>query len=93
MDWRRILWDLDDDPAGNVAHVAENDLTPEDVEAVLSAPVREGTSRTTGLPVAWGYVPDGRYVLVVYQVIDADTIRPVTAYEVNEPKVKRWRKN
>jgi hypothetical protein len=31
----RVIWDLDDDPDGNIQHVAEHGLTPEEVEQVL----------------------------------------------------------
>ncbi len=30
-----VIWDLEDDPEGNVQHIAEHDLTPEEVESVL----------------------------------------------------------
>jgi hypothetical protein len=30
-----IIWDLPDDPKGNVQHIAEHDVTPEEVEEVL----------------------------------------------------------
>lgn len=36
--------------------------------------------RTSG-----GYTPDGTFIIVVYELIDPDTIYPVTAYEVPEP--------
>jgi hypothetical protein len=35
------------------------------------------------LPCAFGTVPDGRYIIVVYERIDEDTINPVTAYEIS----------
>ncbi len=54
MRWIHILWDADDDPNGNVQHIADNYLTKED------------------------------YVAVVYEEIDDDTVRPVTAYFVEE---------
>ena len=81
----RILWDDPDDPNGNIEHLADHDLTIDDIEHVLADPVSEGTSRSTGLPDAWRYVPDGRYVLVVYEKVAEQTIRVVTAYEVPEP--------
>jgi uncharacterized DUF497 family protein len=80
-----ILWDSEDDPEGNVAHIAEHGLSVEDVEAVLAEPDSEGTSRSSGAPVVWGYTPDEKYTIVVYQQIDEDTIRVTTAYEVPEP--------
>ena len=80
-----LLWDADEDPEGNVQHIAEHGLDVEDVEWVLGAPDSEGISSSTGRPVAWGYTPDDRYIIVVYEEIDDDTIRVVTAYEVPEP--------
>jgi hypothetical protein len=41
-------------------------------------------SRSTGLPVAFGYLADSRFVIVVYRWIDQATVRPITAYEVPE---------
>ena len=86
MDFLRILWDDDDDPDGNVQHIAEHDLTVEDFEHVLGSSSYEGISRSTGLPVVWGYTPDGRYIIVIYAQVDGDTIRVTTAYEVPQPR-------
>ena len=44
MEFIRILWDDENDPDGNVEHIAEHDLTMEDVEHVLADPSREGVS-------------------------------------------------
>ena len=82
----RLIWDMPDDPDGNVQHIAEHGLTIEDVEHVLSSPCSEGTSAATGRPCAWGYTLEGIYIIVVYDEIDEDTIRVVTAYEVSEPR-------
>jgi uncharacterized DUF497 family protein len=82
----RILWDDPDDPDGNVEHIAEHGLTIEDVEEVLSNPTSEGTSAFTGRPCVCGYTLEGIYIIVVYEEIDPDTIRVVTAYEVPESR-------
>jgi len=37
MQISRVLWDLDDDPAGNIQHIAEHGLTIEEVEACPNA--------------------------------------------------------
>jgi hypothetical protein len=29
-----VIWDLEDDPRGNIQHLAEHDVTPEEVEEV-----------------------------------------------------------
>ena len=83
MDYITIIWDLDDDPDGNVQHIAEHDLTKEEVEEVLADPEGRGISRSSGLPVAYGTTSTGRYIAVVFQEIDADTVRPVTAYDLD----------
>ena len=85
MDFFQIIWDDEGYPDGNVEHIAEHGLSPEDVEYVLATPTSEGVSRSTGLPIAWGYTSDGTYILVVYESVFQDTIRVVTAYKVPEP--------
>jgi hypothetical protein len=37
-------------------------------------------------------VPDGRFIIVVYDAVDSDTVRVVTAYEVPEPNAKTKKK-
>ncbi len=83
MPWYDIFWNYEDED-GNVAHIAENDLTPEDVNAVLMDPVETGKSRSSKRPIAFGYTPDGRYICVVYEEIDEYTLYPVTAFEVED---------
>ena len=69
----------------NVEHVEEHDLTTDGVDHVLENPSATGTSRSSGRPCVFGHVPDGRYIVVVYEEVDNDTVIPVTAYEVPEP--------
>jgi hypothetical protein len=45
----QILWDLDDDPDGNVQHVAEHGLTVEEVEEALFAATEVLASNSSGL--------------------------------------------
>jgi uncharacterized DUF497 family protein len=88
--WRQIIWN--EEPGGNVGHMEEHGLTVEDVEHVLAHPVVEEVSRSSGLPCVFGYTPDGIYVIVVYELIDEDTLYPTTSYEVSEPKSKSMRR-
>ena len=81
-----VIWDTDDDPAGNVRHIAEHGLTPDDVEHVLMNPESEGFSKSSQRPGVWGYTPAGEYIFVVYETVDADSIYPITAFEVPEPR-------
>lgn len=68
-----------------VAHIGEHGVSQDDFEHVVCKPVSRGVSRSTGLPAVWGYTPDGRYIIAVYEELDQVTILPVTAYEVPEP--------
>jgi hypothetical protein len=79
-----IIWDLPDDPDGNIQHIAEHGLVPSDVEHVLNHPKRRSKSRSSGRPVVFGRTPSGENIAVVYEEIDDSTVYPVTAYQVKE---------
>jgi len=83
MPYFDIVWNFDD-ADGNVAHIARHDLTPDDVERVLLNPDRESVSRSSGRPIAFGYALDGRYVGIVYEMLDEITLYPITAFEVRD---------
>jgi uncharacterized DUF497 family protein len=83
MRWTRVIWDWTE--GGNVEHVEEHDLTTADVDEVLEDPESTAFSHSSGRPCVFGHVPDGRYIVVIYEEIDDDTVIPVTAYEVSEP--------
>ena len=74
--------DLDDDPEGNVQHIAAHDVTKEEVAEVLENPDGFETSRTSGRPIAFGETATGRLIAVVFEEIDDETVYPVTVYEV-----------
>ena len=86
-----VIWDLDDDPDGNVAHIAEHGVTQEEVEDVLGDP-RNPTdeSHSSGYPITFGYTHDGRHLAVVWEHVDDDprTVKPITAYDA-PPKRRR----
>ena len=87
-----VVWDLDDDPDGNVQHIAEHGLTKEEVEEVLENPSGRTVSRASGEPMAFGWTSTGRYIGVVYQDLGQDVVRPVTAFDVPPPRVPRTRR-
>ena len=82
MGYDTVIWDLDEDPNGNVQHCAEHGISKEEVEEVLSHPSDTDVSRSSGRPVAFGDSSTGRHLMVVYEVIEPGTVYPVTAYEV-----------
>jgi hypothetical protein len=65
-----------------INHLAEHDVSPDEFEEVVSDPDYEDLSRSTGNPVAFGWTSTGRQLCCVFKRIDADTIEPVTAYEL-----------
>lgn len=79
-----LIWDLDDDPQGNVQHIAEHGITKDEVVEVLARPETREESRSSGRPVAIGATSTGRTILVVYDEIDEDTVYPVTAYDLED---------
>ena len=82
MRFDSIIWDLDDDPGGNVQHGADHGVTKEEVEEVFQNATDADISRSSSRPVVFGDTSTGRHLMVVYEEIDADTVYPVTAYDV-----------
>jgi hypothetical protein len=64
--------------------LAEREISADEIEAIISHPEFEDLSRSSGLPVAFGHLMDGRLVIVVYRWVDQVTVQPITAYEVPE---------
>ena len=90
-----IIWDLEDDPDGNVQHLLEHGVTIDEAEEVLLDPgSSRAPSRSSGLPTAFGWTSTGRHLAVVYELVDDDplTLRPVTAYDVPPPGSKKKRR-
>ena len=84
MPFLHVIWDLDDDPQGNVQHIAEHGITKAEVVEVLDRPDAREVSRSSGRPVAIGTTSTGRTLLVVYDEIDEDRVYPVTAYDLED---------
>jgi uncharacterized DUF497 family protein len=84
-----VDWDDPSDANGNTAHIAEHGLTPNEVESVFLNPhASHDTSGSTGRPAVFGTTNTGRFIIVVYEVLNLDDpliVRPITAYEVSEP--------
>lgn len=82
-----IEWDDEDDPRGNVQHIALNGLVPDEVEDVLyDSTARDDVSRSTGKPIRFGWTSTDRFIAVVYVVRGDPGFRvayPVTAYDID----------
>lgn len=73
-----------------IDHLEQHGVSQSDFEEVVCNPVNRDVSRSSGLPVAFGYTMDGRYVMAVYLHVDDLTILPVTAYVVPELNGDTW---
>jgi hypothetical protein len=83
-----FIWDLEDDPEGNLQHILEHDISREEVEEVLRHPRNPtGVSKSSGRPITFGWTTTERYIAVIWELVDDDprVVYPVTAYEVPEP--------
>ncbi len=83
-----VIWDLEDDPEGNYQHIMQHDVTPDEVEEVLNDRAsRTTTSVSSGRPITFGWTLAGRYIAVVWDLVEDDprVVYPITAYPVPEP--------
>ena len=89
----QILWDLEDDPDGNVQHVAANDVTVEEYVEVFAGHCEQATaSRESGRPICFGWTSTGKHIAVVWEEVQPEDpliIRPVTAFETPPRRRKR----
>ena len=65
MPFASIIWDLDDDPEGNVQHCAEHGVTKEEVEEVFQKASDADVSQTSGRPVVFGDTSTGRHLMEI----------------------------
>jgi uncharacterized DUF497 family protein len=90
-----VIWDLEDNPEGNVQHIAQNGVTMEEVEEVLADPGNstEG-SRSSTRSITFGATAAGRYLAVAWETACDDplTIYPITAYDARRPRPQRKRR-
>lgn len=73
---------LEPTTGGNLEHIADHDMTPDDVEDVLYDPLGHDVSRSTGRLIVYGFTLTGRYIAVVYEQIDEQTVYPITAFDI-----------
>lgn len=79
MPWYLFLWDVETE-----VHLADHGVTPEEFEEVVCDPDSVGESRSSARNIAFGYTSSGKYLACLYELVDEDTVLPVTAYEVDE---------
>ena len=66
MDFDFIEWDGEDEPRGNVQHIADNGLSIDEVEDVLYDPSsRPIQSRSSQRPAVIGETSTGKTIIVI----------------------------
>jgi uncharacterized DUF497 family protein len=81
-DFLTILWD--DEPGGNVEHLAEHGVTPEEAEQVIRARFgnREPSRSNSDRWICYGFTSTDRFLFVVFDYLeDLDILLPITAFE------------
>ena len=79
-----IYWDLEDEPNGNVQHIAEHDISIEEFEEVVLNPGNAVVeSRSSDNLITFGHTSTGKHIAAVWELVSDDprAIRPVTAFE------------
>jgi len=74
MPWLHVIW-----TDANRAHLAEHGVTAEEVDEVFQEPDDRPLSGSSDRPMAVGYTATGRYLVVVYEHIDAIAVYPSQA--------------
>ena len=92
-----VIWDSEDDARGNVQHIALHGVTQDEVEEVLDNHYEDYflSREEPHNPLTFGHTTTGKYIAVVFEVVEADppTVYPITAYEAPPPaRPKRGRR-
>ncbi len=77
MPYFEFLWSEE-----TIDHLAEHDVSQDEFERIVQSPVSTSESYSSGLPAAFGYTDDGRFVICVFEHLDSVLVLPVTAYEI-----------
>ncbi len=89
----QVLWDLEDDPDGNVQHIAANGATVKEYVEVFTGNYQRATiSRASGRPITFGWTSTGKHIAVVWDEVQPEDpliIRPVTAFATPPRRRKR----
>lgn len=90
-----FIWDLEEDPDGNIEHIAEHGISVLEVEEV----VRDGyesavASHSSGRPTVFGWTSTGKHLAVIFEVVDEalPQVYVVTAFEAPPPAIPKRRR-
>jgi uncharacterized DUF497 family protein len=83
-----FIWDLEEDPEGNVQHIAEHGITIEEAEKVVRNHFEAAVaSQSSGRPTVFGWTSSGKHLAVIFDVVNDEVpqVYVVTAFEASPP--------
>lgn len=84
---RYLFYHWDDE---TTAHLAVNDVSPDDFEEVVESPDEEHMDDAhPHRLVAYGPTSSGKYIACVYTLLDPDTVYPITAFKCSLKRARR----
>jgi len=81
-----MIFCWDDDPGGNVEHIAEHGLTPDEVESAFDDIIKTTRSNSSGRPALFGRTYNGDKIFVVYEIVPLDGEDYCSVYTAYKPK-------
>ena len=67
-----------------VEHIAEHGVAQDEYEEVVCDPDEVDPSHSSDRHIAFGETSTGKYLACVYELLDDDTVLPVTAFEIKD---------
>ncbi len=66
-----FIWDLEEDPDGNIEHIAEHGISVLEVEEVVRDHYDSAVaSRSSGRPTVFGWTTTGKHLAVIFEIVD-----------------------
>jgi uncharacterized DUF497 family protein len=90
-----FIWDLEENPEGNVQHIAEHGVTVAEAEQVVRDQYGAAlATRSSTRPTVFGWTLTGKYLGVVFEVVDkaGPQVYVVTAFEAPPPAAPKRRR-
>jgi uncharacterized DUF497 family protein len=67
-----------------IEHIAEHGVVQDEYEEVVCDPDEVDQSHSSTRRIAFGETSTGKYLACVYELLDDDTVLPVTAFEIKD---------
>jgi hypothetical protein len=67
------IWDLEEDPEGNVQHIAKHGIKSQEANEVVSNRYEAAlASRSSGRQPVFGWTSTGKHLAVIFEVVDKE---------------------